>query len=276
MRRPFGPFLHAPALVLITAMAFAALPEDASARGFLGLFANEQEPIVPSAPPTVPVTVDVVQGQLEIVAFIAGLRDVNDPQARLYEFVREDTVFDLGKRGELTLTFIDPCHEEVAIGGKVTVTRTTVKLEEGRLENRAASCRPLHELLPNLVPAPPPPVPPSTLFDPARWREIVINGASPIFRWQAPETGDLTKVRVLDLDQPEPAPLWEAETPFSSAVYPVDAPELVEGHPYRVVVELPDGQTLSETFSVDLRLSYTNTPLNTLVVPRATPGSTRR
>jgi hypothetical protein len=79
------------------------------------------------------------------------------------------------------------------------------------------------------------------------WREQVIKAERPTFKWRG---GGFAEVRVIDVDLPSPAAIWEASTDNDRIEYPDDAPPLQAGRPY--VVEVVQGERASQAlFSID-------------------------
>ena len=161
-----------------------------------------------------PVEVRVTHSTSEFTGFVANLRQVNDPAIELYSFVKIGQQIDLGHSGEIAVTFLSPCHEEVAIGGTIQIAETSIRGRDSRLESRAASCRPLNELLPNGPLYPADESDPNPLFDPTEWQEIVLSGSQPIFKWPGPNEGEIAHIQLFDMDLEIPSVIWEIETPF--------------------------------------------------------------
>lgn len=248
---------------------------SAGARGFLGLFADE-EPVVPPQAPQEPQVVKIIQDNTVIrhdfAAFVDDLSRVADPDAEPYRFLEVGDEIDIGARGSLTLTLLEPCFEEVIIGGNVRLQVAGGQVDlvadpRSERQGRAVSCRPLNELLP--LPAQPKLRRPTSnpLFDPTVWQEMIINRTEPIFKWPDPVTGALVVVELFDIDQSPPVLVWREETPYSSAAYPADAEQQLKiGHPYMAVVRQGDAPPLFQVFSIDQNLAYANIPLNAVVV----------
>jgi hypothetical protein len=244
------------------AIVMAASP-GVQAHGLLGLFAPDR----PSAPPvaeraeaTRPVA---PKGP---VAWISGLRGVADPAAMLYGYVEAGQTFQLGAQGEMTLTFLSPCHEETVVGGTLTVGADGVRINGGAIPNsRALSCRPVRELLPGTDPASK--LPDTGPFRQEDWYEVSINSAEPIFRWPA-SVGDAAQIEVIDLDMTEPASLWSTRAYSGAASYPREAPVLEQGRPYLVRASVGNGPVYEAVFSLDPDLAYSSAPVNGLVLLR--------
>ena len=266
MRRKWSKNPSPIALALVVLLLAGA--GEVAARGLLGLFSesDDNNRIEPSATEPEPVIVQVTQSRPEFAAFVANLQQFNDPAVELYSYVKRGQQIALGQDGEITLTFFNPCHEEVAIGGVIEVTDSTIHGHDSRLEGQAASCRPIHQLMPNSPLYPPDDSDPNPLFDATEWQEIILSGSQPIFKWPGPMEGEIALVQLLDFDQEQPTLIWEIETPFASAIYPSDAHRLIDGHPYRAIVRLPGRPVLTETFSIDRRIAFTNTPVNSVVM----------
>jgi hypothetical protein len=255
---------RAQGLYVLLAAALLLLPATtASSRGVLGLFAGESEPAQPA--PTPPPAAETLPSGRP-VAWISGLRGVVDPAAVLYSYVNAGQTIDLGGQGEITLTYLTPCREETIAGGVLRVMPSGPQAGRGSsVRSRALSCRPLAQLLPD---APASTVPDEGPFDRTLWAETAVNAAEPIFRWPA-ALGDAARLTLTELDGPEPREVWAAKAYSGAALYPEDAPPLQQGRPYLIRAVPDDGAVYEAVFSLDPDLTYSNAPINGLVLLHA-------
>ncbi len=238
-----------------------SLAAAAQGRGLLGLFADETD-----APPTAPA--DVAPDPLGVadpnrpVAWISALRNVGDPAAMLYGYVRAGTRIDLRTKGEITLTWLSPCREESITGGVVTVTAAGPQVSGAPAPNtRALSCQPLYRLLPGEI----------VTLGPAEPQEGAVNAPEPVFQW--PSKPDASaRLSLMNVAAGDFVEIWSATVHGSPAPYPHEAPPLEEGKPYLIRATLDDGTVYEAKFSYDPGLRYSNAPINALVMLRAKVG----
>lgn len=250
-------------LYVLLAAALLLLPATtASARGLLGLFAGESETARPLPPPA---DAEIVTSGGP-VAWISGLRGVVDPSAILYSYVSAGQTIDLGGQGEITLTYLTPCREETIAGGVLRVMPSGPQAGRGSsVRSRALSCRPLPQLLPD---APVSSVADEGPFDRTLWAETAVNAAEPVFRWPA-GLGDAARLSLTELDDVEPREVWAAKIYSGAARYPEDAPPLQQGRPYLIRAVPDNGAIYEAVFSFDPDLTYSNAPINGLVLLHA-------
>ena len=252
--RHFRPWRRAGmATILCLGLATAA-----QARGLLGLFADDPPSVLPapSAPSPRPAKPDDPPDRP--VAWISALRNVDDPAAVLYGYVRAGTRIDLGKDGEITLTWLSPCREEDITGGIVTVTAAGPQVSGAPASrSHVLSCQPLKLVLPEDGG----PSPPST-------RSIVaVNAPEPLFLW--PKAAGSVSLALMDPAEHEAPALWSATVDGGAVAYPHGAPRLEENKPYLIRATLPSGVIYEARFSYDPALRYSSAPINALILLHA-------
>jgi hypothetical protein len=248
------------------ALALCLVTASAHARGLLGLFAGEDD--VPAPVPAAATPASIEPGRP--VAWVSALRGVTDPAAQLYGYVPAGTMLDLGSHGEITLTWFTPCREESLTSGLVRVTAAGPQPSGGPpSQSRALSCQPIARLLPGDGPAPR--MAAEGPFDPRAWYEVPVNSPEPILRWES-APGAQAQISVIDLDADEPHEIWSAKAYSGAASYPHEAAPIQPGRPYLVRATLDDGTGYGAVFSYDPDLSYSNAPINALVLLRAVSG----
>jgi len=156
----------------------------------------------------------------------------------------------LGQGGSLVLSHLDGCIVERISGGTVTVRHGGSTVAGGAVETErlpdcmtadiiiTADAREAGATVNRL----------DTPFDAAAWREEVTKSDRPTFVWE--RGAGKVKVRVVQLDAAKPKIIWARDTDASSIAYPMDAPALVPGLPYRVEVQ-GGGGTQGVAFMVD-------------------------
>ena len=229
-----------------------SLAGGADARGLLGLFAGEQDP-APTPPTTVARDLPEPSDHNRPVAWISALRNVADPVAEPYGYVKVGTRIDLGSQGEITLTWLSPCREESITGGVVTVTPAGPRVSGAPASHsRVLSCQPLDQVMPGSGPTK---------------RPVAVNASEPLFLWPS-QPGAPARVSLMDTTGGESVEVWSATVYGNAAAYPHEAPLLDEGRPYMIRATLDDGSVYEATFSFDRDLRYSNAPINALVVLR--------
>ena len=229
-----------------------SLAGGADARGLLGLFAGEQDP-APTPPTTVARDLPEPSDHTRPVAWISALRNVADPVAEPYGYVKVGTRIDLGSQGEITLTWLAPCREEIITGGVVTVTPTGPRVSGAPApHSRALSCQPLDQVLPGIQ---------------AQQRPVAVNASEPLFLWPS-QPGASARVTLVATAGNEPAEVWSATVYGNAAAYPHEAQRIDEGKAYTIRATLDNGTVYEATFSYDPDLRYSNAPINALVLLR--------
>lgn len=246
--------------IAICIAAIAVSPTSSDARGLLGLFAEEKpapEYKMPAAQPAGP------DKSARPVAFVNSIRGIALPDLQPFDLVYPGQRIELGSSGETNLTFLSPCRNEIITGGTVTLLPTGLESDaQAKLRTEAASCRPFEELPDTAHRGAV--APDDGPFQQQNWHEDVVNGR-PVFKWDTMPPGAVASVSVWELDHPEPRAVWETTSPYPYTIYPADAYVLKPGQPYRVAISVPGTQTLQRTFSIDLDLSFSRTPLNQMI-----------
>ncbi|MFN3231655.1 MAG: hypothetical protein ACE363_05795 [Alphaproteobacteria bacterium] len=236
--------------------------DPVSARGLLGLFADQQpSPVTAPAThveiPSSPVVSDVP------VAFVSDIKGVGNPEIRRFDFAHKGQRIDLGRNGEILLTFFSPCRVERITGGLITLTdsEATVSMDASR-QTQGASCRPMEDLPPfkNAQSR----LPDEGPFDQTAWAEAVVN-SRPVFKWPPLPPGTVGNVTVWALDHIEPEIVWQTATPLAYAEYPAASRPLTPGLPYLVEVSIAGEAVVKARFSLDLDLSFSKTALNRVI-----------
>lgn len=165
------------------------------------------------------------------------------------DHIHDGDTIALGDNGVLVLEYLESCRRETITGGVVTVRADGAQADGGRLQRRNTDCRQMAMIIPqdaSEAGAQATRLPPNEL-DGDFWPEQVITTMFPIFAWDDKAGVQLS---VIDVDQPEPAPVWRATVTGGSLIYPENAPGLIVGRAYVAVAEGPNG-TFSQLFSID-------------------------
>ena len=197
------------------------------------------------------------------VALVEDIRNVSGAGVDFMDYVFPGQEIKLGPAGVIVLSFLDTCLVEKIQGGTVTVARTGSKVIDGSREATKVNCRVAKPIITAEHREAGAAVNRVILFDGMDWSEQVVKTDRPTLKWNG--TQGESQVRVIDVDQPQPAVIWEGRTADSYIVYPRNAAQLKIGMPYRVEVSDPGGQTFAALFSIDPDLEVSDTLLSRVV-----------
>ncbi len=201
------------------------------------------------------------QGQSP-VALVEAVENAPDAGVEFLDYVRAGQQIDLGKKGRLTLTFLDGCAVEKITGGVVTVARPKSTVRGGRLEHIAKPCATaqLQVTAENREAGAAVARINSTFGE--DWSEQVVIAMRPLFKW--PGQGP-AEISIVSLDEDPPAVLWQGQARRSHLQYPEKAPPLEVGYPYEIRVRAGDGAVYRAVFSIDPELEDDGTILSHVV-----------
>lgn len=186
---------------------------------------------------------------------------------QVMDYVFAGQTIPLGTAGRLTLSHLSGCVVEHFTGGTIVVG-TPASQTNGQVQRQGSpgcsTARPVVSAAASEAGAV---VSRATTVAGESWAETTINSPAPAFSW--PLVHDGAVLRVVDMDRPQPAILWQTVAAGTSATYPVaDAPNLRPGMPYRAELLSGDRLLAQALFSFDPEIDLPQTLSNRLVALR--------
>jgi hypothetical protein len=197
------------------------------------------------------------------VALVEDIKNAPGAGVGIMDYVFPKQEIALGEGGVIVLAHLDSCLVETIKGGTVTVSRAGSKVAGGSLETANVDCQAAKPIITAENREAGAVVNRVTVFDGVDWSEQVIKAQRPTLKWNGAK-GE-SRIRIVDMDRPEPTIIWQGKTTGSFIVYPADAAQLRIGMPYRVEVSEPDGKTFAALFSIDPDLEVPDTLLSRVV-----------
>lgn len=200
----------------------------------------------------------------DAVAVVEAVEGAPQAGLQFMDYVFAGQTVTLGERGRLTLSHLSGCLVEEIAGGTVTVSAEGSGVSGGRLQAwTEPNCRPPTPVIAASATEAGTAVNRVTPFTSRGWEERVIKRGRPVFKWS--EIGRPVTVRILHMDRAPVEVVWQSVGSGGYMEYPVGAPPLATGMPYRV--EVWDGEQLvrAALFSVDPGLDVPDTLANRVV-----------
>ena len=200
---------------------------------------------------------------------LALVEHVNAPEAAIqpFDYVYPDDKIDLRPGGELRLAYFDKCVVETFSGGVLKLKDDEIKITKGGTSQKlprpcqtaalsvSADAREAGVSVKRVSP-----------FSEEEWREISVAVTTPRFIWPRDEKAKTGAAVSIYLLEAEPAQLvWQGDVDGNYLTYPEDAPDLLPGLPYRVVVSYGAKRQTSAVFSIDPGLELPDSLLTTAV-----------
>ena len=199
----------------------------------------------------------------------------NAPAAKVqrFDYVYAGSEIDLRPSGALTIAWFDSCVVETVTGGQVRLEKAKARVSSGGKTTQTTRACPTSAL--KLAPSRSEAgvaVKRVTPFEEGRWSEITVAAARPTFLWPAlpqargaPPPAESATVVVSFLDANPKREVWRGTASAARLAYPANAPALIPGAPYEVVVERPGQPPLRAVFSVDPGAAFENQVLAQVV-----------
>ncbi len=195
------------------------------------------------------------------------------PAASVFDFdylYAGDTV-DLRPNGQMTVAYFDNCIVERFRGGVIRIRKDGAEVSNGAQsapEMRACQTAALAidteateagvsvkrvDKLKSLLP-------------PEALKEVTVAAARPRFTWPRSRThGKPVHVTVNLLEASPKTLVWQSDVEGAQVAYPADAPALIRGLPYEIVVSFDRGADLVAVFSIDPDLALPVSPLTSVI-----------
>jgi hypothetical protein len=200
---------------------------------------------------------------------LALVEHVDAPEAEVqpFDYVYANDKIDLRPGGELRLAYFDRCIVETFTGGVIKLKNDDVKISKGGASvQEARPCQTAALSLSADAREAGVSVKRVSPFSGKDWQEVSIAVMTPRFIWpryKEAETGASVSVYLLEAD---PVQLvWQGAADGNYLVYPDDAPGLIPGLPYRVIVSFGPKHQTSAVFSIDPQLELPDGLLTTAV-----------
>jgi hypothetical protein len=183
-------------------------------------------------------------GATALVEEVVGIRS---PGIAAFSYLQPGQQIDLGSQGNIRLTYFSSCTVEVIRGGRATIGTVASKVTGGKVERTTTQCHAQEVAVHSSATEFGASVKRVTLFNAAVWAEATVSTQKPSFAWN----GGAAKLRIVELDSPEPRLVWQGSVKGSVITYPKGAAPLQIGVPYRVEIETAGRPPAATVFSVD-------------------------
>ncbi len=200
---------------------------------------------------------------------LALVEHVDAPEAAVepFDYVYANDKIDLRPDGELRLAYFDRCIVETFTGGVIKLKNDDVKISKGGASvQQARPCQTAALSVSANAREAGVSVKRVTPFSGAGWQEVSVAVMTPRFIWprdKKTSAGASVSVYLLEADPEEL--VWQGAVDGNYLVYPEDAPALIPGLPYRVVVSFGPKRQTSAVFSIDPQLDLPDGLLTTAV-----------
>ncbi len=200
---------------------------------------------------------------------IALVEHVDVPGAAVqpFDYVYAGDKIDLRPGGELRLAYFDKCIVETFSGGVIKLKDDAVKITKGGSSiKQPRACQTAALLVTADAREAGVSVKRVTPFSGEDWKEISVAVMTPRFIWPRDKKTDGAASVSIYLLEAEPAQLvWQGDADGNYLMYPEDAPGLIPGLPYRVIVSFDPKRQTSAVFSIDPQLELPDGLLTTAV-----------
>ncbi len=192
--------------------------------------------------------------------------DAPDAGVQPFDYVYADDKIDLRPGGELRLAYFDKCIVETFNGGVIKLKDDEVKISKGGASTQevrpcqtaavslSADAREAGVSVKRVTP-----------FAGEDWQEISVAVMTPRFIWPRDNKAEAAAVSVYLLEANPAQLVWQGDVDGNYLVYPEDAPALIPGLPYRVIVSFGAKNQTSAVFSIDPQLELPEGLLTTAV-----------
>lgn len=205
------------------------------------------------------------------VALVEMVADA--PAATVFDFdyLYKGDKIDLRPDGQMIISYFDNCIVETFQSGVVRIRDNDAKVSDGgqstqtmrpcqtaalALNSEATEAGVAVKRVEKLA----------SLLPEEAINEITIAMDRPRFVWPRSRTrGEPVHVSLLYLDAESKTQIWETDITGAQVAYPDDAPALVRGMPYEVVVSFDRGADLTAVFSIDPDLELPVSPLANVI-----------
>lgn len=189
----------------------------------------------------------------------------NAPAAKVqrFDYLYAGSEIDLRPSGAVTIAWFDSCVVETVTGGQVRLDKARARVSSGGKATQTTRACPTSAL--KLAPSRSEAgvaVKRVTPFEEGRWSEITVATARPTFLWPAAPQArgaapaeQAATVVVSFLDARPKQEVWRGDASTVRLEYPADAPALIPGAPYEVLVQRTG---LRAVFSVDPGAAFDN------------------
>jgi hypothetical protein len=176
------------------------------------------------------------------------------------DYVFPGQKIQLGKDGELVVSYFSSCKLDTVKGGTVTIGITESSVQGGALKSESRPCD-KKKFAATTQTAEAGAAAKRALENDAL-DEVTLKSPRPIFRWDEPGA---TNIRVFDVSTPTPKLVWSGSASGKLLEYPITAPKLQPLIPY--VAEIARGSAKKQVnFSIDPELRLADTAMNRTVV----------
>lgn len=176
----------------------------------------------------------VPAGEEGPAAMVEAIENAPGAGVEFLDYVYPGKQINLGDSGKLVLSYFDTCLTETVLGGRLTVAPGGSDIDGGQISVKAFPCQGPQMVVTAETSEAGATVSRVTPFDGQDWSEWTVKSTQPLFKWPASE--GQTFVRVFDMETDPPEMVWQGEVKGSHVAYPVAAPKLRNGIPYRVQV----------------------------------------